>query len=327
MPASHCANPPEKVSIVIVVHNGLDELTRPCLDSVFSSSDGCDVEVVVVDNGSSDGTAGYLEELSAAEPRLKCVFNRQNRGYAGGNNDGIRAASGDYLVLLNNDTLVTPGWIPGLLAPLVLDRTVGLSGPVTNACGNEQAIYVSGSTPQDILAEGLDWAEKSRGDRFDTERIGFFCVAMRRELLAKVGLLDESFGRGFYEDDDYCLRVRGAGYRFVCVEDVFVFHRGSASFNRMPKESRELMRRNLRLLEEKHGGAYRPAHPRDRQLDLVGAYLASSRGPGDLDRMLFKMRNRLKWAESRGPRGLLKKLAFKARLAGLKKEIGEFHGR
>src|SRR5664279_1374370 len=91
-------------SVIVVTYNGLLENTIPCLESIFRRTHGEDYEVIVVDNSSSDGTPIYLTELATREPRLKCVLNPTNRGFAGGNNDGIHSATGSIIVLLNNDT-------------------------------------------------------------------------------------------------------------------------------------------------------------------------------------------------------------------------------
>ena len=88
-----------ETSIILVTYNNLYEATVPCLESIFRHTGNEDYEVIVVDNNSSDGSPGYLTELSGREPRLRCVLNTVNRGFAGGNNDGIRAASGTIGVL------------------------------------------------------------------------------------------------------------------------------------------------------------------------------------------------------------------------------------
>ena len=227
-----------ETSIIIVTHNGLRETTAPCLESIFTHGGRGDFEVIVVDNDSSDETPAYLRDMAEREPRLRCILNGSNRGFAGGNNDGLKIASGALLVLLNSDCIVTRNWIEGLGAPLSQDPLVGLVGPVSNSVGNEQKIFTSGLTPDEILDEGLIWVSNSRGARFETEMLSFFCVALRRDVLDRVGMLDEAFGLGFYEDDDYCIRARHAGYRLVCAEDVFVYHRGgalSAGFRRAPE--------------------------------------------------------------------------------------------
>lgn len=309
------------VSVIVLFHNGLAGTTAPCLESLFSTGAALDFEVVAVDNGSSDGTPDHLVSLAAREPRLRCVLNDVNRGFAGGMNDGIRAASGDILVLLNDDTLVTDGWLDGLAAALRGDPSIGLAGPVTNASGNEQRIHTTGRTPREIVDEGLAWAAKSRGDRFRTERLGFFCVATTRDVVERVGLLDEEYGRGFYEDDDYCVRATRAGHSLVCLEDIFVYHRGSASFGKAPGDTKALLRRNRARLEAKLGAPYRPRHPRDRQLDLAESYLRCLEAGDDPGRMTFKISNRLRAARESAPRGAVKRFRFERRLRGIVREL------
>ena len=123
---------PRRASVIVVTYNGLEETTVPCIESVLGKTGWPDLEVVVVDNHSSDGTPGYLRGLAARDSRVRCVLNAANRGFAGGNNDGLRVATGDFIVLLNSDTIVTEGWLDGLLAPLEAAPAVGLAGPVSN---------------------------------------------------------------------------------------------------------------------------------------------------------------------------------------------------
>lgn len=307
-----------RTSVIVVTYNGLEETTVPCLESVLGQAREAEIELVVVDNHSSDGTPEYLRGLAARDPRVRCVLNATNRGFAGGNNDGLRAATGDFIVLLNSDTIVAGGWLEGLLDPLEADPSVGLAGPVSNAVGNEQKIFCRGLAPHEILEEGRLWAAMSGGDRFDTERLGFFCVATRRDVVDRVGPMDEGFGTGFFEDDDYCLRVRDAGYRLVCREDVFVYHRGSASYEKLPENVKSLLTRNRRLLETKIGGPYRPLHPRDRQADLMDSYLALIEAGGSPERLLYKLDNRLRLADAMLPRGLVKRYRYRRRLDGIR---------
>ncbi len=316
-----------KVSIIVVTYNGLAETTAPCLDSLFARTSYPDYEVVVVDNCSTDGTRGYLEELARCEPRLRCVLNETNRGFAGGNNDGIQVASGNILVLLNNDTQVTEGWLDRLTQTLAEDDSIGLVGPVSNAVGNEQQIFAQGKEPLEIIEEGSRWTGASEGDTFETERLGFFCVALRRDVLVRIGLLDEAFGLGFYEDDDFCLRARKTGYRLICREDVFVYHRGSATFGKVSKTTRQLLKKNRRLLESKHGCTYRPRHPRDRQLDLVESYLQRLEEFGFDEGLLFRSEKRLQLAYGMKPRGIWKKICFNRRFAPLTRRIERVAGK
>lgn len=303
-------------SIIIVSYNGLYETTVPCLHSIFEQTEHADFEVIVVDNNSTDGTQDYLKALAGREPRLKCLLNTTNRGFAGGNNDGIKMANGRFLILLNSDTRVSKGWLERIVNVLASDPAIGLAGPVSNSTGNEQTVYITATKPEEILDEGVLWARMSRGDIVPMERLCFFCVATRRDVVDTIGLLDENYGLGFYEDDDYCLRVKKAGFRLVCCEDVFIYHRGSASFNKSPSKPKELLKKNRRLLEKKFNICYNPPHPRDRQLELIVSYIQALSFCRDTEEMLrFKINNRLQVINGLMPHSFFKQWLFRKRLA------------
>jgi len=310
------------VSIIILTHNGLMDNTIPCLDSIFMNTRGPDFDVIIVDNGSTDDTVGYLQQLQEKQSNLRCIFKDTNEGYARGNNQGISAATGDYLVLLNNDTIVTKGWLEKLLIPLKEDQSIGLIGPVTNSVGNEQRIYSRGETPEQILKEGLAWCEFSKGRRFETELLGFFCVAMRMDLINTVGFLDEAFGIGFYEDDDFCIRVKKAGYKLICIEDVFIYHRGSATFqNNSAIRNKKLMKSNKKRLEEKIGSNYNPAHPREQLLRLIMKDLNTVEEYEDFSNVYQRIDNRMKSLGTLQPKNLFKKIIFRRKLKLATKKI------
>lgn len=123
----------------MLTYNNL-ALTKDCLDSLETYSDDVDLEVVIVDNASSDGSPAYLSSWSASRPNAKLILNRENRGFAAGNNQGLAAASGDYLVILNNDTVVTRGWARRMINHLRNAPEIGILGPLTNNIGNEARV-------------------------------------------------------------------------------------------------------------------------------------------------------------------------------------------
>lgn len=241
------------VSVVVVTHNNID-LTRACLESLELHSDYPSLEVVVVDNASSDGSLELLREWAAAAPGRRLLPNPDNRGFAAANNQGLAAARGDYLALLNNDTYVTPGWVRTLMNHLRRDPSIGLIGPVTNGIGNEARIEIEYADMADMVSLATRYARRHLGRVFGLRTAGFFCVMMARTVYESVGALDEAFGTGFFEDDDYCRRVEALGLRVACAEDVFVHHRLSASFDTMGEgERRALFERNKALYEAKWG--------------------------------------------------------------------------
>jgi GT2 family glycosyltransferase len=240
-----------RASIVIVTYNHLP-VTKLCLESVIRNTDYPNYEVIVVDNDSIDGTQAYLRYLTHRFPHLKIVLNPTNHGFARANNQGIALSTGEHLVFLNNDTIVPPGWLSRLLRHLRAP-TVGLVGPVTNSIGNEAQIDVPYETwsEMEAFARAYTWAHD--GQVADIHMVAMFCLALRRETYEKVGPLDEQFGIGMFEDDDYTLRVKQRGYRVICAADVFVHHFGQATFKDLigRGEYKALFEANQRRYEAK----------------------------------------------------------------------------
>jgi GT2 family glycosyltransferase len=243
-----------RASIVVLCYNGLEVATRACLESIVANTPADSYELIVVDNASTDGTSDYLAAFAAQHANVRLQLNSTNKGYAAGNNDGIKLAKGQYVILLNNDTLVPNGWLDRLLSLFNGHPDIGLVGPVTNSAGNEQRIELEGLNEKNFEEIAGAYANRQRGVWFTTDKLGFFCVAMRRTLYENIGLLDEAFGIGMFEDDDYCVRVKKAGFSLVVVEDCFVYHKGSVSFKKLTASDYiEIFKRNRHYFFEKHG--------------------------------------------------------------------------
>lgn len=256
-----------RVSVIVLTYNNL-AYTQACLSSLEAHSDYTNLEVIVVDNASSDGSIGFLEawiaETSPAGHQRKLIANASNLGFAAGNNIGLAAASGEILVLLNNDTYVTPGWVRTLCSHLRRNKSLGLVGPVTNNIGNEARVEIVYSDMDQMIEVAGNRTRRLPGKEIPVQTAAFFCVAMPRVVYATVGSLDEAFGQGFFEDDDYCRRVQMAGWSIACAEDVFVHHHLSATFDQLKAEQRAaLFERNKAIYEAKWGAwsphAYRAA--------------------------------------------------------------------
>ena len=242
-----------KVSIAIVTYNNL-ALTRHCLESLYRRTEWPNVEVIVVDNASVDGTPGYLRDAAATHPNLRLILNLHNAGFAVGNNQALRVASGEYIVLLNNDTVLPRGWLSALLKHLNRHPDIGLIGPVTNEIGNEAKIPVGYSHLEAMPVWAANYCRQHDGELFDISVLAMFCAAMRRDVLNTVGLLDEQFAIGMFEDDDYAQRLRAHGLRLACARDAFVHHEGRSSFKLLGEpQYLAIFEKNRRLYEAKWG--------------------------------------------------------------------------
>lgn len=246
------AMPGPSISVVVVTYNNLP-LTRACLDSLDDYTAYRDIELIVVDNASRDGTPEYLRDWAAAGQGRLVICNDDNRGFAAANNQGLAVAHGEYLVLLNNDTEVTPGWLRTLMNHLRRNPSLGLIGPVTNNIGNEARIRLRYGSSEEMRRKARAYTLQHLGETFPIRTLAFFCVMMPRRVYEQVGPLDEAYGLGFFEDDDYCRRIEQAGWRLECAEDVFIHHHLSASFNKLGKGRQELLEHNRKIYEAKWG--------------------------------------------------------------------------
>jgi GT2 family glycosyltransferase len=244
-------------SVVVVTHDNL-VFTRLCLRTVLANS-GEGLELVVVDNGSGDGTAAYLARLAERDARVRVLLNGANLGFATACNQGLGLASGDHLVLLNNDTMVPPGWLDGLRRHLA-EPAVGLVGPVTNRIGNEAEIDTDYRTWGEYLEVARSRAVEHAGEWLQIGTPAMFCLAMRRQTYLRLGPLDEGYEIGLLEDDDYAERARRADYELRCADDVLVHHFGEASFGQLVPsgEYSRILERNQRRYAQKWGRPWEP---------------------------------------------------------------------
>jgi GT2 family glycosyltransferase/tetratricopeptide (TPR) repeat protein len=232
-------------SIVIVTHNELG-YTRLCLESIREMTDE-PYELIVVDNGSTEGTVGALREM----PDVRLIENRTNCGFPAAANQGIMQARGRQILLLNNDTVVTSGWLGRLLRGLHHDHRIGLAGPCSNCVSGPQQVTADYEGLPELDGFAARWAATHDGIIEDTDRLVGFCLLIRREVVDVVGLLDEQFGLGCFEDDDYCLRAIEAGYRAVIVRDAYVHHFGGRTFLGSGIDFAALMAENERRFRAK----------------------------------------------------------------------------
>ncbi len=220
------------VAIIIPTTNNLNYLQRT-IETVLDYTQGVEYRVIVIDNGSSDGTIDYIFQRGFAFER-----NSSNLGFIKATNQGLeRLKPGEHALLLNDDVQITdPQWLARLVADLD-DPTVGAVGPVSNYAAGLQDVRHSPSLPLTHETKTL---------------IGAFML-IRADAVKKVGLLDERYGHNMFEDFDYCFRLANAGYRLLVDRRVFILHRGSVTLKREPHLFNARLAEGERLLVEKWG--------------------------------------------------------------------------
>jgi GT2 family glycosyltransferase len=307
------------LSVIVLSHNQFDDTTGPCLSSLVVDPIHREIEVIVVDNGSGEQTRARLREVGARHPTIRVLESPRNLGFAGGNNLGLRESDGEVLLLLNSDTRVPPGMLRRLIATFAAQPGLALVGAITNAAGTEQRIFVEGREPEAVIAEGLRFAEASGGRLLSTDRLDFCCVAIGRSALERIGDLDEGFGRGYYEDFDYCLRARALGLPLTVAEGIFVYHRGGGSFGALRGEAKALLARNKARIIAKHGPGVLFPHARDQNLAALAAYVRDPQAGAE--GFAYCARNRLRLARADQPRGWIKRFRYRQRVRAVERQL------
>lgn len=242
-------------SIIVLAYNQLD-YTQKCIESIVAHTRE-PFELILVDNASTDGTAAYMDsELPKLLPpgKLKVIHNETNLGFAEGNNQGMAAARGDCVLLLNNDVVVTPGWLGRLRACADRHADIGIVGPVTNFIAGSQRIETVAYDTETLngLHTYADHRAADYRDQFKKiVRVVGFCMLIKRDVLEKIGGLDTRYGLGNFEDDDFSLRAVLAGYGSCIAQDCFVHHFGNRTFAGLNIDYEESLSNNWEIFKAK----------------------------------------------------------------------------
>jgi GT2 family glycosyltransferase len=240
-------------TLVLVTFNKV-ELTLQCLESVYAHTEA-PFEVVVVDNASSDSTVSDLRALG--KDNLTVIANPNNDGFGRGCNIGADAAKGEFILFLNNDTLVCAGWLKRMLRAFEVHPALGMVGPITNVASNTQRLD---HQQDDSLAAYAQVAGRlatgHAGELCREERLIGFCLLLPRTVWDEVGGFDERYGIGHYEDDDLSAKIAKAGFALAVTTDVYIYHFAGQSFDAAGIAKLANARKNAFVFYQKWGNAY-----------------------------------------------------------------------
>jgi len=253
---------------VVVVLNNDKERTRECIQSIEKFTANPHEVVLITCNSKANSVKG-IRNLIKGKQNYKLIEGDKNADETGRRNQGIEASSGEYILLLNNDVVVTEGWLSGMLECLKSDPDIGIVGPMTNNISGNQRVEDTGyRSMADLNVFAQSFRERNRHRRIPMRRIAGFCMLFRRELIEKIGLLDETLGTGNFEDDDFCLRAALEGYRNFIAGDVFIHHYESRSFKGNKIDYSSTMTGNRKVFKEKWSGIERKSSLGEKVLVL-----------------------------------------------------------
>lgn len=241
-----------KCDLVLLTWNNL-KILKQCVDSIlrFTHTPSC---LIIVDNGSTEeGMKEYLSSLNGnGIVKIQIITNSTNEGYAKGMNKGMKSSSSPYVCLLNNDILVTDGWLEEMIKVADSNPEVGIVNPSSNNFGLRFG--------KDTTLEEFATTFKSQTGKFVRMSgcVGF-CMLIKRQVIEKVGYLDENYGLAYFEDTDFSRRAQDAGFKCVMAKGCYVYHLEGRSVNLLSDKD-ILFKKNAQRFYEKWGRAQRIAY-------------------------------------------------------------------
>lgn len=254
---------PEKCSctIVLPVFNGLSFVVD-CLEAVFRWTDLDRHRLLIVDDASDGATGTYLEQAAGRNKNVDLLRNEVNLGFLQSCNRAIAACETDSVLLLNSDVVVSPGWLDRLLACLEGDDSIAAVNPLTNRAAQIALPMTPGAN---FL--GMNERLSTRdGSCLDVVTGVGFCMLLRKRALDEVGAFDEAYGRGYCEESDLCMRLVQASWRTVVADNVYVYHRGNASFADRDARYRD----NRKIFDKRWKREYRRQFRQFQRADPLG---------------------------------------------------------
>ncbi len=242
------------LSVILVNHNGKGYI-EDCLDSIKRNLKGIRSEIIVVDNHSTDGSVDILKKRY---PSIRLLCNLENVGFSRANNQGLKAGRGDYVLIINTDTLVYSNSIKTMMAEMKEHPDRGGVGPALLTGNNDYQVSFGGKVNffseaakkiflNRIYRNRLRKNQKQR----DVEWLSAACFLSRRDILERAGMFDEKYFL-YFEDIDLCMRIREKGWKLVYLPEARVFHIGGASTKQRKLNSRFHYRKSQLYFYKKH---------------------------------------------------------------------------
>ena len=233
-----------KTAIVTLTYNKLELATKPFLESLYKYTLSELFDLVIVDNGSNDGTVEYIKDFKKNRTNITLIENKKNLGYSRGNNIGIKSVMDkdyEYIALLNNDILFTPNWLVDTIEGFKIDEQIGILSP--------RSSEKTGLTANNYLKKYKKFLSKLKTELKYVLKPFFSCVLIKKEVFKKIGLFDEAYTPAFWEDDDLSIRAMYAGYSCAYLNSVFIFHNRSTTSSFVKNE---IIKRNKEYFCKKH---------------------------------------------------------------------------
>lgn len=248
------------IDVVVPVFNALEDV-KLCLDALRAKKDGYAVRIIVVNDGSNEETTSWLRKHCAEFKEFHLIEHVRNQGYTTAVNTGLKFSDAPYVITLNSDTIVSRGWLRGLIRCINSDVNVGIVGPLSNAASwqNVPSLYgADGTFAVNELLAGMSVDEMAALVAAASVRayprtpfINGFCFMIKRSVINAIGYMDEEgFPIGYGEENDFCIRAADAGFSLAIADDTYVFHAKSKSFGH--EKRKELSRKGSETLKRKH---------------------------------------------------------------------------
>ncbi len=250
-----------RIDIVVCVYNALEDV-KVCLHSIAQNRDSECQRLIIVDDGSDEPTANYLRDYTSAAPWVCLLRNDAPRGYTRAANQGLGATTGELVILLNSDTIVTNGWAEKMADAVFSTPGAGLVGPLSNAASHQSIPSPDGTNGQTAINNLPPGMTPENLNRFceiwtvagiipRVPLVHGFCLGITRAVIERIGMFsEEHFPNGYGEENDYCFRATDAGFSLVVATHTFVYHAKSKSYG---PERLKLAQAGTAKLRELHG--------------------------------------------------------------------------